>query len=284
MSFIIDPYRYFTAAYKYLIDDYGAATGAWSLRLLNSNYTGALVRIRRSSDNAEKDFYPDSNNKISMSSDDGAGTSLSTWITTDSGYVTTWYGQETTGGTGSGNDATQSTAGNQPRIVNAGSLETEPNNGKVAMYFTSDSFSLGSNIATTQLFYMSWVMTRTASGTISTALGAVASTPYSTLWFSDNRVLSGYGTSTQHDTGQTQTGDFIITNLRDISNNVKMYYNTTAFTTKTYANSALNFTRIGYRGGNTNNGYMQELVYWNSDKESSRSNIESDTNDFWGVY
>ena len=71
-------------AFTGLLDDYGSATVAFSVRWLNSSYSGALVRIRRSSDSAEKDFYPDSNNELSMSSEDGAGTSLSSWISTDS--------------------------------------------------------------------------------------------------------------------------------------------------------------------------------------------------------
>ena len=124
-----------------LLDTYSGAAAAYSVRLLSSTYTGALVRIRRSSDNAEKDFYPDSNNELSLSSEDGTSTSLSSWIGANNGFVVTWYDQS-----GNANDATQATAANQPQIVNAGALITE--NGKATLDFdqTNDLLSTSGNV------------------------------------------------------------------------------------------------------------------------------------------
>ena len=53
-----------------LLDTYGGAAAAYSVRLLKSDYSGALVEIRRSSDNAVKSFYPDANNELSLTSED----------------------------------------------------------------------------------------------------------------------------------------------------------------------------------------------------------------------
>lgn len=282
MSFIINPYAFATGGgFTGLLDTYTGATVAYSVRLLSSTYSGALVRIRRSSDNAEKDFYPDTSNELSMSSEDGAGTSLSTWISTDSGYIVTWYDQS-----GNGNNLARTVASNQPRIVNAGTLETSGYNSKPAIYFdgTDDYLTLGSNIATTQLFYQSYVFDRGSTGIHSVALCAATGTPFVWLWFNNNAIYSGMGGTQLHDSSQTGTGDYLATCLRDSSNNVKIFRNGSADTTKTQADAGQNLSQICNRNGNYTTGYMQELIYWNSDQESNRSGIESDTNSHFSIW
>ena len=87
--------------------DVASAAAAYSLRSVNSNYTGSVVRVRRSSDDAEKDF-----SDVSLIAD---------WVGSgNDGYVTTWYDQS-----GNGNNATQSTASSQPKIVDAGALVSD---------------------------------------------------------------------------------------------------------------------------------------------------------------
>lgn len=107
------------ADYAYLLDDYSGAAAAYSIRLLSSTYSGALVEIRRSSDNALKSFYPDSNNELSLNSEDGSSTSLSSWIGSDNGFVRTIYDQS-----GNSLDMVQTSASNQGQIITSGSLIT----------------------------------------------------------------------------------------------------------------------------------------------------------------
>ena len=45
-----------TGLADYLLDLYGGASAAYSLRKLNGSYNGSVVRVRRESDNAERDF------------------------------------------------------------------------------------------------------------------------------------------------------------------------------------------------------------------------------------
>lgn len=278
--FIINPYI-FGGGFTGILDTYTGATVAYSVRWLNSAYSGALVRIRRSSDSTEKDFYPDGSNVLSMSSEDGAGTSLSTWIGANSGYIATFYDQS-----GNGNNLTRAVAADQPRIVNAGALEVDPNNGVVAIKFdgTSDFMNLGSTISVTQNYYQHFVFNRASSGIISTGLAHTNATPYPMLWFSNDTVYSGTQTTTAHDASQTQTGDFIHTTLRDGSNNVKMWLNGTAKTTQTNTGATLNYDRAFDRNGFLHNGYVQELIFWNSDQESNQSGIEGDANAFFSVF
>lgn len=68
-----------------------------------------VCRVRRSSDNAESDVTSHQ-----------LGAWLADWVGDgNDGFVTTWYDL-----TSNGNDASQATAGNQPKIVDGGSLIT----------------------------------------------------------------------------------------------------------------------------------------------------------------
>jgi hypothetical protein len=74
---------------------------------LLTSYTRYCVRVRRNSDNAEHDFGFVSN-YIDI-------VSILAFCNGASGYVSIWYNQYSLG-----NNAIQSTSGNQPRIVNSG--------------------------------------------------------------------------------------------------------------------------------------------------------------------
>ena len=98
-----------------LLDDFGGAAAAYSLRALSRNWVaGDVVKVRRSSFGggpAELDF----------TASDYLNGVLLAWVTEFSGiadgFVSTWYDQS-----GEGNNATQATTTAQPKIVSAGSL------------------------------------------------------------------------------------------------------------------------------------------------------------------
>jgi hypothetical protein len=89
------------------LDGRGDVAAAYALRRLASAYGGALVRVRRSSDNTEQDF--------------GLGQPAVNWpdiaafIGAGSGFVSRWYDQG-----GSGRDLAQGTASAQPAIAPVG--------------------------------------------------------------------------------------------------------------------------------------------------------------------
>ena len=82
---------------------YTQAVGAYALRRLFGAYTGAQVRLRRSTDNAETDVtfdkygYP-------------VNFDVETWLEGGTGYVVTWYDQS-----GQANDLTQTSVTVQPK-------------------------------------------------------------------------------------------------------------------------------------------------------------------------
>jgi hypothetical protein len=88
-----------------------SARGIYTLFLANSSYAGAIINIRRSSDNVTQDFYADILGNLGTSSN-GTGTSFTSWIGTSTAYVTTWYDQS-----GNGFHATQTTTAYQPILT-----------------------------------------------------------------------------------------------------------------------------------------------------------------------
>jgi hypothetical protein len=82
------------------------AAAAYSLRNLKAAYTGNVVEVRRSSDDAEESF---------TASEVADGT-LEVWVGAgNDGFVRTWYDQS-----GSDNHAVQTDTAKQPKIVDAG--------------------------------------------------------------------------------------------------------------------------------------------------------------------
>ena len=94
-----------------LLQSFPGASAAYSLQDINGQ-VGNVVRVRRSSDNAERNFTANGVTDGELISFCGAG----------DGFVTTLYDQS-----GSGNDATQTTAASQPQIVDSGALVTDSN-------------------------------------------------------------------------------------------------------------------------------------------------------------
>jgi len=115
----------------FLIDSFSTISCGHSLRKLKSTST-RCIRVRRSSDNAETDIYF-SGNTLDVSG-------MLSWSGADSVFVTTWYNQYDS------NDLIQTSSTKQPRIVNAGTVDTS--NGNPAIFFdgSNDNFEWTSNL------------------------------------------------------------------------------------------------------------------------------------------
>jgi hypothetical protein len=103
------------------------ATAAYSLRSLTGGDPD-VVRVRRNSDNTERDFAASQIESGEMTNWVGAG---------NDGFVQTWYDQS-----GEGNNAREPVSSYQPLIVSGGSLVTDTN-GKIAIKNTGSKLRLG---------------------------------------------------------------------------------------------------------------------------------------------
>ena len=130
----------YSAVEQLLLDEYPNAAAAYSLRELSTASVGsAVVRVRRSSDNAEQDF-------TATEITDGT---LTTFTGANDGFVTIWYDQS-----GDSNNSTQTTASNQPKIVSNGVIIDD-------IAFTldgiNDNLSIGSFSANSVATISFWV-------------------------------------------------------------------------------------------------------------------------------
>jgi hypothetical protein len=100
-----------------------SAVGAFSLRAVNGT-SAMAVRVKRSSDNAQQDFYADRLGNLLTAP--LSGQTLQKWLGGAGGNVTTWYDQSGNGNnaTGSGSFIYQTSNVNMQWAVKSGSLLT----------------------------------------------------------------------------------------------------------------------------------------------------------------
>jgi hypothetical protein len=107
-----------------LLDQYPGAFSAYSLKRLRTDYAGASIRVRRSSDNTEQD--------IGFNGDVLDTAALSSFVGSASGFIRTIYDQS-----GNARHMQQSNTAVQPRIVNAGTTDLL-SNGSPAILFNQN--------------------------------------------------------------------------------------------------------------------------------------------------
>ena len=94
-------------AFSGLLDDYPGAAAAYSLRLLDADYSGSAINVRRASDNAVQDIGFDANGDLDTST-------LATFCAGTDGFVVRWYDQS-----GNSKDALQTSTTYQPKIYDS---------------------------------------------------------------------------------------------------------------------------------------------------------------------
>jgi hypothetical protein len=265
-----------TSAFTGLLDDYPGAAAAYSLRLLDTTYTGSAIRVRRASDNAEQDIGFD-NNELDTSA-------LATFCSGTDGFVKTWYSQ-----TGS-NDATQTTTTRQPKIYDS-STGVVTENGKPAVEYDGSSTVLG--------------ITESFSGNTLFGFGVVADFSVSGnkhLWSNLDTFNDGVEMRSVPSFSEIQIAiNSIDTALSHSSSGqlLSVYgYNgstatlavdgtsTTASVTQTISVSSGSGLggRLVPSPSAFIDGTIQEFVLYTSDQSSNRTGIEDNINDFYSIY
>ena len=260
-----------------LLDTYTGAAVAYSLRQLRTAYTGAAIRVRRSSDNAEQD--------INFVNGDLDTSSLLTFCGAGNGFITTWYDQS-----GNANNSTQATAASQAQIVSSGSVITDPNTSKISTTWTTDSYSLTTSISPNTRYLSIGVINRTAN-TINIAslgtggLGGVNG-QQPLFWVATTGALRSDMSSTVTHATNTNTGAFIIASEKNSSDLKTAYINGSALATTAtqVAAAGTNFIYFGRTGTNSTSGRYAEYIYWNSEQSANRTGIETNINTYWNAY
>ena len=122
------------APYVGPFDGYTASQGLWDINVrLLSSYTGNLITVRRSSDNATNSFtYVSATGKLDTNA-------ITAWSGSDTVYITTVYDQS-----GSGRNFSQSNTTLQPKLINAGTFYSI--NGQPSMQKTASGMRLYASI------------------------------------------------------------------------------------------------------------------------------------------
>lgn len=203
-------------------------------------------------------------------------------------YVSIWYDQSLS------NNATQTTAANQPKIVNAGSLVTE--NGKAAIDFdgVNDYFIGAAKITMDNTAIFSVIKSDSntqdsvfiqnsidANNHVGLGLGGLGiSNAIGSRLRVGGSVVDIVGDSTFTATDQTLVS-YIADNTAG-----QMFVDGTEETDAVESRTAGVATTIGARGDGAHpfNGAIQEVIFFDSDQSANRTGIEANINNFYSIY
>ena len=261
-----------------LLADYPNAAAAYSLRLLQTAYTGSAIRVRRASDNTEQD--------IGFVNGELDTSSLTTFCSGTDGFVKTWYDQS-----GNGYNATQTTAANQPQIVSSGSVILE--NGKPSLKFDGSNDYLKN---TTSLTYSDFSLFGAFKFNVYSLSATSLVIQYSKLDMA--QVTSNFQSS---DTGIATITSYSMSDIGSSLMRLHTHLSTIAGSTTTstlYLNGTqkatgtrnLTSTKSGMSIGATDSGAipinanMSEFIIYPTSQSSNKSGIETNINDFYSIY
>ena len=260
-------------AFTGLLDTYSGAAAAYSLRLLSSTYSGSAIRVRRADDNAEQDIGF-RNNELDTST-------LESFSLGSDCFITTWYDQS-----GNSNNATNSTAANQPKIVSSGTTITENNKPSIEYDGSGDQLQLSSSIDLSNEFFLPLVYKSNRTSSEDYVLygdgGSSRIRLYQGLYrlYIDNVT---YGFSTANDNFGTQ---YLFTNEADDSRNLAVYRNSSQIGETEVIPIGDNWIieYLGYGSSRPITGLLQEVVIYATDQSNYRTGIETNINDYYSIY
>ena len=262
-----------------ILNSYPNATAAYSLRVLNTSYTGAAIRVRRSSDNTELDIGFDSVGNLDT-------TTLLNFVgVTGNGFVTRWYDQS-----GNTRTATQTTAANQPIIVSIGLLETQL--GKPCVRFSKVT---GNGLATSVIINNPFSIIGVMSQDLSTGnvfqsrmLSTTSAATGSTIVIrrSDNISIYTSVTVLTNFPSQISNQPYLISFLRQTSTS-NIYQNNI-----TVANSSTTTSNWGgfemntptYDTTNASLWRASEIIVYPTNQNANISGIHSNINSYYSIY
>jgi hypothetical protein len=198
------------------------------------------------------------------------------------GFVETWYDQS-----GNGKDATQATAGSQPKIVNAGALLIQ--GGKANIDFSNSTFLSVSSftIANASGHYSAMFVGKRGTDTSGRGFWGVQSQDQWGLsnTTGTNEMAVATVTATGYDTTSTnlhsQINDGTDTTIFRDGSQVA-----TGTTDSAYTSPSTQTLRVGSGKFDSRviEGEIQELIIYNSDETSTRTALETNINGHYSIF
>ncbi len=266
------------AARSGLLADYPGAAAAYSLRLLDTDYAGSAIRVRRASDNAEQDIGFDGNGDLDT-------TALATFCSGTDGFVKVWYDQA------GANDATQTTTTAQPKIYDSATgVVTE--NSQPAIAPTS-LFGLPTGVTSLSdaSFFIAGINTPAPTAGANTRFvssyagtGALAANAFIIRTSSGNYQ---FNTSTAIATTASALNENVLLAAFKNGANISIGKNGGALGTATTSSTiTAQIYLFDDAGGTVFDGArgLNEIIIYSSDQSANRTGIESNINTYYSIY
>jgi len=250
-----------------LLDTYSGAAAAYSLRLLDSTYTGALINVWNGTSYA--DIYPNVFGELDT-------VALAAHCGSNDGFIRYWYDQSS-----NSNDATQTTTANMPKIYD-GTTGVVTEGSKPAMTF--DGGYLNTSSITSQSVFMA-INTTSIPQVNGGWLGQQSGSDQFGIT-SAGSVRYRVSSNNYDHSSLTTIGYFLNTYTISSSNSLNVYQSGTIATeSPTAVSGVASFNRLMSRENNRQvYGNLQEIVIYSSDKSTDRTNIEDNINTFYSIY
>jgi len=261
---------YTVAPTPLLLNLYPGASAGYSLRRLSNTYTGSAIKVQDNVGGATLDVGFDSYGELDTSAIVAYGGSNDV-------FVETWYDQS-----GSGNNVTQVTSANRPKIYD-GTTGMVTENGKPALDFDgANDFldSVGLSETTLTSFHVAKPDQTNSSGAFIAwdGTGGIAFFRYNSNATMRMNFNNGFNTSTNYTAAQNLVFGLFGTSLA-------IGYNGSTAETGGAAGTTSTGIRLGQKGNSSYfNGKAQEVVVYASDKSTDRTGIETNLNDFYDIY
>ena len=283
------PHRSFIITYQTvstsLLQDYANAQAAYSLRKLDSSYTGNAITVRNSS-GSSLDIGFDSNGDLDTAA-------ILSHVGKGNGLVSKWYDQS-----GNGYHLSQITTLLMPIIASSGVIQTV--NGLPAVKFSGDildstSVQINPNGEVNLLAVSQWDNTNQNMivGNQFYTSNAARNWYY---WMRSTGILSvhhyfgGSQAKVENPASATSANTQYIMSAEFAHQTANAYYNGTLRTGTTQGGTPENdstFIRMGALGSNAGSvlrGYVQEMVYWSNTSHLSAEDISNDVNDYYSAF
>ena len=273
-----------------LLNTYTNGQAAYSLRKLNSSYSGAAINVRRTGPNpASQDIGFTASGELDTAA-------IVAFCQFNDGFVQTWYDQS-----GNGRNATQSTTTLQPQIYDSGGVFTV--NGKPAVYFDGDyldTAAFGPNpngkVNAAGVVQFDNVTSRQS------AASQWGGSGQQNFFFQMQEVVVGMrfgwrysgNTLTYVDQIATATANtqYLMSGKFEQGAVAVLYDGVAGSVTNAPSGSQTpnNKSRVMRLGGLSTNttqlmsGYIQEFVIWSNTTAHSETNISNDINDHYSVF
>jgi hypothetical protein len=271
-----------------LLDLYPGAAAAYSLRKLRAAYTGAAIRVRRSSDNAEQDIGFDANGNLNT-------VDLLAFVGSGDGFITKWYDQASNAII---NTLQQNTVGLQP-LYNSGRGIVFTSDALAALNQLDVSTALTAFVVTDVTSGDKRILDQRGTGPLTSSdlpgfqlkyFNSVLAAPYAIVQDRNNYRVTFFE--------EAPVGLKILSaqfDLADLDNTQKLFINAvdkTSTTIQDVGNPTNISTTQPFTVGANSNGQNAQLLTNDAIKEiiiyptlrGDKNNIEANINNYYNVY